>query len=245
MARFIINVEGMSNSPPYMIGELYLNVQAPETYVFTSDDFEVNTIPQYADIENDNILKIKITRINTNNQGLITVNDVVVEEGDEILMSDIINGSMVYTSNPTQDEMGNDYFYFDVADTGSQEYGNLEGSININVLAVQNLPPTSVGDGEATVLDDSIIVFTEQMFTATNPAYSDPESDPPGRLKILSLPQNGSILLRGIEVQENEIIYFDEIRSGELIFQPNDVDETTIDSFEFQIADVGSNIFVG
>lgn len=252
MAKFVVNIEGMSNSPPHRIGELYLTVQAPETYTFTSDDFEVNTIPQYADAENDSILKIKILRINIKNQGSITVNGIVVEEGDEILMSDIINGSMIYTPNPNQSEMGNDYFYFDVADTGSQQYGNIIGSIIINVLAVQNLPPSSVGDNDITIDHGDVVLFTREMFTTnTTPPYSDPEGDAALLLRITSLPTNGVIYLAGATesstspVVENQIIPFSDIDLGRLYYVPDSgiVDEY-MEEFTFGIADAGSGIFV-
>lgn len=252
MANFTITTEEVNNKPPYQTGVLYLNLQDSEEYIFTVDDFTINTIPVYADPEGDDLLKIKIISIPSANDGSLYYNGVLAVVGDEISVTDITNGLLTYVANyviqiGTVDfqQVNTDTFNFDVADDGSNSYNNLLGTVNINIRSIDNLPPNVVGDGEETINHGETLVFTRDMFTTqTTPPYQDPEGDSAYLLKITVLPSKGVIYLNGIPIFENQIIPFSEIDSGSLTFEP-DFNTTTVDleNFTFGIADEGSGEF--
>lgn len=252
MATFTITTNEKINLPPYQTGILYLNVDNSADYTFTVDDFTINTVPIYADPEGDDLLKIKITSIEADNLGGLYLDNTLVGENEEITVIQIANGDLVYKTNLAQEATYIDLFTFDVADVGSEEYNNLEGAINVSVNAVENQPPSAVGDGEATIEHGETLVFTRAMFTtATTPPYSDPEGDAALLLQITSLPTNGVIYLAGVTdsltapVIENQIITFSDIDLGRLFYEPDSgIIEGDIEGFTFGIADAGSGIFV-
>jgi hypothetical protein len=246
MATFTITVEDTINLPPDQIGNLSLTITDQDTYIFTSADFTTNTNPRYSDPEEDSAETLKIVSLNLGDN-ILKLNGIEVTEDDEITFVDIDDGDLtiegvIETGISAVNERS---FNFDIADSGSSTFSGLEGTVSVNILQQVNLPPSEVGDGEINVAEDNVITFTESMFTATTPAYSDPESNPPSKLKIVSVPSNGDIKLNGVILNNNAIVSFDLIRLGALQFFPDNVNEDTIDTFEFQIADTGSNIFVG
>ena len=252
MATFTITTNELTNNPPYQTGILYKTINNADEYIFTVDDFTINTIPEYRDKENDDLLKIKILSINDSNNGGLYLNNILVKENDEITVTDITNNLLVYKSSLSEGSSYNDIFTFDVADEGSGEYGNLKGEIDITVNAIKNEPPSEVGDGEETIDHGETLIFTRAMFTtATTPPYSDPEGDAALLLKITSLPTNGTIYLQGVTdsltspVIVNQIISFSDIDLGRLYYVPDSgIIEEDIESFTFGIADAGSGIFV-
>lgn len=117
----------------------------------------------------------------------------------------------------------------------------------ININAFVNQPPSTVGDGSQTIDYGDTIVFTRAMLTSMlAPAYSDPEGDPAGQLKIIGLPSVGTLQYNGVDVIVNQIINFTDIDSGLFTYNP-DLTETNAVSpvFQFEIADTGSGTFVG
>ena len=247
MATFTIISKDTTNSSPYQIGTLYLNLEHSSVYVFTKTDFSTNTIPEYKDAENDPPLKIKILDISLENKGKLFLNGEEVQVEDEITMLDIENNLFTYVSDITTDIQYTDLFIFDIADEGSTEYGDLNGTINITVNEIENLPPSSVGDGEVTLEHGETLIFTREMFTTqTVPPYSDPEGDAALLLKITQLPTNGNLIFNETLVFPNQIINFLGIDQGLLIFQPDtSIKINNIENFTFQIADEGSGVFVG
>lgn len=243
MANFRITIENQDNLPPDQIGDLSLTITDQDTYVFTSADFTTNTNPRYSDPEGDDAETLKILSLNLGNN-ILSLNGVGVVAGDEISFTNINNGNLTLEGviNQVNNETS---FNFDIADSGSNTFSDLVGTVSITTLGQENLPPSEVGDGESNISDTQVLTFTETMFTATTPAYSDPENNPPSRLRIVSVPNNGDIKLSGVRLNNNAVVSFDKIREGSLQFFPDDVNADTIDNFEFQIADSGSNIFVG
>lgn len=117
----------------------------------------------------------------------------------------------------------------------------------VNVTAYENQPPSSVGDGSSTIDYGETLVYTRAMLTsALSPAYSDPEGDPADKLKIITLPGKGKLKLNGVDVIINQIIDFTDIDNSLLTYVPdNGTTASYSPTFEFQIADTGSGIFVG
>lgn len=243
MATFTITISSYDNLPPNQIGDNTINIQYPDSYTFTSDDFTINTIPEYSDPEGDAALAIKILSLPTANT--LNYNGTPVQINDEILLADI--GLLVYTPDVSDASGGNDLFTFDVKDSGSNTYSGLIGNFNIVIIASENQPPTSVGDNELTIDYGEVLTFTRDMFTTqTTPPYSDPEGDAALNLRITSLAVDGLIKLNGVNITINQVIPFSDIDAGLLKFYPNALDtDGDVETFTFEIADAGSGEFVG
>lgn len=252
MATFRITTEEITNLPPYQTGENNITILNSTNYTFTIDDFTINTIPEYADPEEDDLLKIKIIDIYPINKGTLVLNGVEVVLDDEVLMTDVSSGNFIYKSSLSEVSEYQDIFAFDVADTGSEEYAGLKGAIILSVQSVKNLPPDQVGDGSAIIDYQETLVFTRAMFTTqTTPPFSDPEGDSAYLLKITSLPLYGKLFLLSssesnstFEIVMNQVVNFTDIDDGKLVYIPDSgiLDETIVD-FTFGIADVGSGEF--
>lgn len=247
MANFTITLEAYNNLPPTQIGNTVIEIENSQQYVFTVGDFTTNSVPQYEDPEGDSLLKIKILSIPTQVNSFLEYNGLPVNINDEILASDITLGLLIYVTDTTTQDAYNDSFTFDVADSGSNTFGGLEGNIILNVAEFINNPPTVVGDGAATIEYGQTLVFTRDMFTdLTQPPYSDPEGDLALQLQIASLPTDGNIKLNGVNVIVDQIIDFTDIDNGNLVYIPSLADtDGDIEGFEFLIADSGSGQFVG
>ena len=141
-------------------------------------------------------------------------------------------------------------FTFQTSNNNLNKYFSKMATFTFNIDAYVNLPPTAVGDNSLTINNASTHTFTVADFTTTTtPAYSDPEGDDPAELKVLTLPDDGSLQFNGIDVVINQIIPFDgvtSIDSGALKYIASQTNENSdIEAFTFQISDSGSNIFVG
>jgi|SRR3970040_3066501 len=119
-------------------------------------------------------------------------------------------------------------------------------NFTITVDSYANQPAT-VGNGADTTTYGTSLVYTRAMFTTnTVPPYSDPEGDAALNLKVLTLPTIGTLRYNSINVTINQIIPFSGIDSGLLIYVPDNTNLNAYNaSFQFQIADAGSGIFVG
>ena len=244
MANFLITIQDKTNLPPNQIGNIQKTIDYNTVHTFTYDNFITETNPLYNDPEGDEPYKLKIVDY-PNSSHQIQLNGIEISEDDEILFTDIVNGNLTFVFDNSIITRDGYTFKFKISDEGSEQFSTGIGTCQMNVRPKKNEPPTEVGDGDETVDELDALVFTEAMFTATTPAYSDPESDPPGKLKIVSLPTKGTIYLNNIPVQTNQIIDFTDINTGKLVFISDEINQNELDNFEFQIADTGSNIFVG
>ena len=80
-------------------------------------------------------------------------------------------------------------------------------------------------------------VLSTLMFTSlTSPVFSDPASNTPTFVKILSLPANPNVLLyNGIAVTINQEISFTDIQNGLLIYDAPDQDAMANNFFTFSL----------
>jgi hypothetical protein len=242
-----ITNKGLSNGRPTSTGENKIsNIAYLGSHVFTLADFTTGTSPAYSDPEDDPLKYIKATSILEGN-GTLKLNGIETTLGEIIYSGDISSGNLVYLSNSTIETAYVDVFSFDVADTGSSSLSGLgTGKMSLSVLKKANEAPSSVGDGTVTTSHATTKVFTRNDFTTnTTPSYADPEGDAAGKLKVLTLPAQGTLKFNGSNVTTNQIISFDEIDAEYFIYVP---DSTITDSqqvnFTFSIADTGSGIFV-
>lgn len=118
-------------------------------------------------------------------------------------------------------------------------------TFTINTSAYVNLAPSQVGDGSASTSFGTTYTFTRADFTTlTTPVYADPEGDPAGNLRVLSLPSTGELQYNSVAVTINQVIAFTDIDSGLFTYVPdNGTTSSYIDNFTFEIADTGSGSY--
>ena len=247
MAVFTITTGEQVNQPPSQIGDVVINLTYNELYTFTVADFTTNTTPQYQDPEGDDIEEVQAKSPVL--IGSLTRGGVPVINGTIITKAQLEAGDLKYLAESSDiDGYTESGFTFDISDVGSSTFSGLTpGIVTFIVGAKDNEAPTTVGNGSATIDYGETLVFTRAMLTSSLvPAYSDPEGDAAGQLLIKVLPAEGTLKLNGVDVVVNQIIDFTDIDSGLFIYDGDLTDtDGSIENFEFQIADVGSGIFVG
>lgn len=240
MALFTITIDSYINLPPDNIGDNILSISHNETYVFTLNDFTVDTIPAYSDPEGDTVEAIKILTIPST--GILYLNITPVIALDEIPVVSISGGLLNYIADIGTITTYSEGFTFDISDIGSSTFSGLTGIITLNVGAKDNLPAT-VGNASATIDYGETLIFTRALLTAN---YSDPEGDAAFQLLITGLPILGLLKLNGVNVLVNDIISFTDIDLGLLTYVPDLADTNgDIQGFTFKIADEGSGQFIG
>ena len=128
------------------------------------------------------------------------------------------------------------------------KYNNYQitmANFNINVTYTNQAP--TVGSYSTLNVDansQSSVVLTSAFFTTdTSPAYNDPEGDAPYKLKILSLPAEGTLKLNGVAVSVNDEILFTDIDNSLLTYDVTGLTYDVSTSFTFAISDTGSQNF--
>jgi len=110
-----------------------------------------------------------------------------------------------------------------------------------------NQPPSQVGNGSAVTDYGVTYTFTVADFTTnTSPVYADPEGDAASQLRIITnLPATGELQLNGVPVTLNQVIDFADISAGLFTFVPDAATTSAyVDTFDFEISDSGSGVFV-
>lgn len=118
-------------------------------------------------------------------------------------------------------------------------------TFTINTAAYVNQPPSQVGNGSANVNYGSTYTFTRADFTTnTVPVYVDPEGDPAGNLRVLTLPTTGELQYNSVAVTINQVISFTDIDSGLFTYVPDNATTSSYsDPFTFEIADTVSGTY--
>ena len=247
MATFTITSEVASNLPPSVIGKNEVKLNNGDTYTFTQASITTQTKPPYLDPEGDLMSKFKLVSIAGYNGGEVKLNGVTLAVGQEVDYTRFQVGNVTYVDDGTVTAAHESSFTFNLSDLGSNQFSSTTGTFNFKVYESVNAPPSSVGDRTENISYGETLVFTRAMFTSlTNPAYSDPESDAASLLRVIVLPASGLISLNGTNISAYQEISFTDIDAGNLIFNGDLKDlysETS--SFEFEVADIGSGIFVG
>jgi len=245
MANFAININAAVNGAPTRLGTYTLNLDYNEAHTFTVANFTTGTVPTYVDPEGDPAETVRITSLPAT--GALELSAVAVTLNQDIPVASITAGNLIYTADAGTTTAYSESFTFDIADSGSGTLSGLTGTVDVNVEAQVNQPPSAVGDGSQTIDYGATLVFTRAMFTSgTTPPYSDPEADAADLLKITSLPIDGQIQLNGVPVSVNAVINFSDIDAGLLTYVPDLVDtDGDLETFVFEIADAGSGQFVG
>jgi VCBS repeat-containing protein len=151
------------------------------------------------DIDNDTVIVSGVDTTNT--QGTVTIN---------------ANGTITYNPNTAFQYLGagetsTDTFTYTITD-GNQETNT--ATVTVTITGVNDAPILSPINKLGN--EDTVIFFSETDF---NNAFSDPESDNPSQIKLLSLPDAGILTLNGIAVTAGQIVTIADVNN--LTFTPN------------------------
>ena len=175
-------------------------------YVFTLADFANG----YSDVEGDPLAYVVISSLPAN--GLLLLVEDTVQIGDEIRITALDSGKLVL--QPDLNANGNPYtsFLFRVKDDRAATSG----------LYVSEIVVTPVSDPPAV---DTVFVSGEEYVTLFFAAddfirrFSDPENDTLTKIRIESLPGNGTLLLNDEPVTVGDEIPIDDL--PQLAFEPD------------------------
>ena len=214
------------------------NLNKPgDFYIFSITDFTYN----YFDLEKDLPYNLMIYTLPT--KGVLSFKNKIITKPKTIIPLSAITELKYTRLNP---EAYTDVFNFKISDNNQNTKFNINmATFTISVNAYENEPPT-IGDNEITLNFGSTKVFLPADFTSnTTPPYADAEGDGPYKLKILTLPVTGELRYDNIPVIVDQEILFTNIAAGLLTYIPSilDLDGYADDTFNFQVSDLGSQLF--
>ncbi|MDH7944292.1 hypothetical protein QGM61_10715 [Pseudohongiella sp. SYSU M77423] len=249
-ANYIMYVIGNADgvTGPYTISfdtELILPYVAPagtdatitlnedQVYAFSSNDFG------FSDEDENAFISVRISSLPT--AGNLTLNGTAITEGQEI---DVTNLSQL-AFRPAPNASGDSYatFTFQVRDNGLDLITGRDGSIDldpspntiqVNVTPVNDAP---LGSGNNVTLNAiSAVTFSEADF-----GFSDPDDSPANTLlavRIVGLPNAGSLLLAGNPVTSGQVIPATELT--DLSYEPPaELVSPFLVAFTYQVQDNG------
>lgn len=119
--------------------------------------------------------------------------------------------------------------------------------ISITAQAKANGRPTSIGSQEINLSWGSEHLFTVENFTTeTSPQFVDPEGDILSYIKILELPESGSLEISGVSVEVGDIIQAGVLVAGDLSYTPDsNIENNNSVTLKFDAADTGSETLSG
>lgn len=216
------------------------DITITENYNFKVEDFK----SIFFDPNDSSPNIVKITSVPT---GQLLYDGNIITEDFEFNIDE--SSKLIYSLTNTTFPI-TDNFTFKISNNQLNPLFSNMATFTINIGAAVNQPPSQVGNNSRTILNAATYTFTVDDFTTqTTPAYQDPEGDPAFELRITSLPTDGQLRFNNVPVTLNQIIPFQgtpSINAGDLVYvaeqnSPN----ADVEAFDFQIADSGSNVFVG
>ena len=231
------------NARPTAIGSNSVTTEYEQVHTFSVSEFTTSTTPPYSDPEGDPASYIKVKSLPVT--GILELNQSAVSVGDIVPVGDISSGNFVYDPDDLIETENSVSFNFDVADNGSNTLSGLNtGVMTIVTNAKKNEKPSQVGDNSISINSLSTYTFTTADFTTnTTPVYSDPEGDDAYKLKITTIPSQGTLTHNNQNVVLNQEILFTEIASGLFVYSAPNLTLATVFTFDFEISDVGSKQF--
>ena len=209
------------------------------TYVFSGSEFGFS---DSGDSPPNQFLAVKISSVLL--AGSFLLNGNVVSAGTFISASEIAAGHLTFAAS--QNENGGSYasLTFQVQDDGGTAGGGVDldptpNTLSINVGRVNDAPEGT--DHLVATNEDTPYVFAGADFGLTDPVDALHEgADILGRVKIVSLPSSGTLLLNGIAIAAGDFVTNNAFVSGEFTFVPAAGQSgAAYASFTFQVEDDG------
>ncbi|MFI8379625.1 PKD domain-containing protein [Leeuwenhoekiella sp. NPDC079379] len=139
------NLTTSVNSAPTQLGVFNLSMGYKNERLITITNITENSNPVYFDPEFDEPLKIKITG-GFNSKVQMKNGEQIINTETEILVE---NMNLRVVDLGTSTDAHSESFTFKIADEGSGEYSNVEGTIQVNVREYTNTPPTARAGNDA------------------------------------------------------------------------------------------------
>ena len=203
-----ITVLPVNDAPQGTDGTVVTNEDT--AYTFEATDFG------YSDpVELNNFAAITVDSVPAS--GMLTLNNVLVSQGDLISITDINAGLLVYTPLTHQNGVAADTWDFSVRDNGGIANGGLDedqssNTISIDITAINDAPQGS--NGFVPTIEGVPGTLLIQDF-----GYSDPVDDHTfSAIKIDSITGPGTLTLNGTPVSIGDQIPASLISAGQLEF---------------------------
>ncbi|MBW4680304.1 MAG: tandem-95 repeat protein [Microcoleus vaginatus WJT46-NPBG5] len=184
------------------LGNISKSANEDTAVSFTAADFTT----AFSDADGDSLTKIQITTLPAN--GNLTLNGAAVALNQEIAATQLDG----LTFTPNANFNGSTSFNWNGFDGTS--YSANDSQINLTVNPKNDLPIVSTVSKTGSA--DTAIAFTSADFQS---AFGDLDNDPLSKIKITSLPGNGSLTLNGVGVKANQEINIAAL--GNLAFTPD------------------------
>ena len=221
------NVLPVNDAPVALDSNIQLLENA--SHILTLADFG------YTDKETHAPLSINIQTVPS--VGQLLLNNVQIQNSTVLSTADIAAGNVVYQSAPNS--IATDLLQFSVQDEGGTANGGndtaaLPATITFDFLNVNN--PPSGSDKTIVINEDSAYVISASDF-----GFRDPiDLNSFAALSITQPPINGSLLLNGSPVTQNQLITITDIVNGQLVFNPvANASGSTYSNFSFKVHDNG------
>ena len=197
-AQVVINV--LPQDPP-VLSDVPKTSKEDETITFAPEDF----INQFHDPDSDPLAHVLITGLPT--EGVLLLDGVPVSAGDEIAAIDLNKLTLV----PPADFNGTISFGWSAYD--GFQYADTDAVVSLTISAVQDLPELS--DLTKAGEEDQTLTFTATDFTDQ---FSDADDELLTKVRIVTLPENGTLLLNGVPVSTGDEIAVADL--DQLTFEP-------------------------
>lgn len=198
--RIVINITAVNDIP--VVSNFNKSGLENTILTFLATDFS----SKFIDADNQALTKIQVISLPAN--GTLKLNGTPVVINQEILVADL--GNLSFT--PTANWDGSTSFNWNGTDGSS--YAALNALVNITISAVNDAP--TVANFGKTGFEDTPFSFTALDFTAK---FTDPENILLAKIKIISLPANGTLKLSGVNITANQEIVTAQL--GDITFTPN------------------------
>lgn len=189
------------NDPP-TVTDVTTNGDEDKELVFAPDDFTAH----FTDDDGDVLSKIQIVTLPAH--GTLTVDGVAVSANQDITAAQI--GKLRFV--PDAEWSGSTSFTWKAYD--GNDYSVSTANVIVNITAI-NDPPT-MDDSRKNGIEETAFAFAPADFTGV---YHDAENDSLQKVKIVSLPNHGTLLLNHTPVAVDQQIDVNEL--DELTFAPD------------------------
>ncbi|MET3292918.1 UNVERIFIED_CONTAM: hypothetical protein ABID98_005615 [Brevibacillus sp. OAP136] len=189
------------NDPP-AVSDVTVNGNEDEEMAFAPNDF----IAHFTDDDGDHLSKIQIVTLPAH--GTLTLDGVAVSENQDIAAAEI--GKLHFV--PGAEWSGRTSFAWKAHD--GNDYSASTANVIVNIAAI-NDPPT-MDDSSKNGVEDTTVAFAIADFTGV---YHDAENDSLQKVKIVSLPNHGTLMLNHTPVTVDQQIDVNEL--DELTFAPD------------------------
>lgn len=213
------------------------NIKAGKSFSFFKEAFTNG----FSDSNGDSYCEILILGIINKDKGILYYKGIAVKAGDCIPVEKI-SGLSFYRVSPGAI---NEKIEFKVSDNNQNKLYSNMATVTINIAAYVNLAPSQVGNLTVPMNHAATKTFSQADFTTgLTPPYQDPEGDAASKLKVLTLPNSGTLKLNGVLVIVNQEIPFTSIASNLFTYLSDANTTTAINTFfTFAISDIGSGQF--